>query len=145
MGSFHAMVNSVVHVIMYFYYGLSASGPRFQKFLWWKKYMTAIQLGELFVSWFYMPSIKDFYICSYRIHCVILPPINKKRLCSYQVCVSIPIQQVQFVIATFSQFYLIDNCGYQVPFLIFQILFHGTFFFVLFTNLLDKARHQKSQ
>uniref|UniRef100_A0AAY4DUX1 Elongation of very long chain fatty acids protein 1 n=2 Tax=Denticeps clupeoides TaxID=299321 RepID=A0AAY4DUX1_9TELE len=46
MGSFHAMVNSVVHVIMYFYYALSASGPRFQKFLWWKKYMTAIQLVQ---------------------------------------------------------------------------------------------------
>ncbi|KAJ0058663.1 hypothetical protein NL108_000368, partial [Boleophthalmus pectinirostris] len=44
MGSFHAMVNSAVHVIMYFYYGLSAAGPRFQKYLWWKKYMTAIQL-----------------------------------------------------------------------------------------------------
>lgn len=44
MGSFHAMVNAAVHVIMYFYYGLSAAGPRFQKYLWWKKYMTAIQL-----------------------------------------------------------------------------------------------------
>lgn len=44
MGSFHAMVNATVHVIMYFYYGLSAAGPRFQKYLWWKKYMTAIQL-----------------------------------------------------------------------------------------------------
>lgn len=47
MGSFHAMVNSTVHVIMYFYYGLSAAGPRFQKFLWWKKYMTAIQLVRI--------------------------------------------------------------------------------------------------
>lgn len=47
MGSFHAMVNSTVHVIMYFYYGLSAAGPRFQKFLWWKKYMTAIQLVHI--------------------------------------------------------------------------------------------------
>uniref|UniRef100_H2V7N2 Elongation of very long chain fatty acids protein 1 n=1 Tax=Takifugu rubripes TaxID=31033 RepID=H2V7N2_TAKRU len=46
MGSFHAMVNSTVHIIMYFYYGLSAAGPRFQKFLWWKKYMTAIQLVQ---------------------------------------------------------------------------------------------------
>ncbi|XP_020505694.1 elongation of very long chain fatty acids protein 1b [Labrus bergylta] len=46
MGSFHAMVNSTVHIIMYFYYGLSAAGPRFQKFLWWKKYMTAIQLTQ---------------------------------------------------------------------------------------------------
>ncbi|KAJ3599005.1 hypothetical protein NHX12_032968 [Muraenolepis orangiensis] len=44
MGSFHAMVNCCVHIVMYFYYGLSAAGPRFQKFLWWKKYMTAIQL-----------------------------------------------------------------------------------------------------
>ncbi|XP_033864727.1 elongation of very long chain fatty acids protein 1-like [Acipenser ruthenus] len=46
IGSFHAMVNSVVHIIMYFYYGLSAAGPRFQKYLWWKKYMTAIQLVQ---------------------------------------------------------------------------------------------------
>lgn len=52
MGSFHAMVNSVVHVIMYFYYGLSAAGPRFQKYLWWKKYMTAIQLVHLFYPLF---------------------------------------------------------------------------------------------
>lgn len=44
MGSFHAMVNTMVHVIMYTYYGLAAAGPRFQRFLWWKKYMTAIQL-----------------------------------------------------------------------------------------------------
>lgn len=54
MGSFHALVNANVHVIMYFYYGLSAAGPRFQKYLWWKKHMTAIQLVcsfflELFV------------------------------------------------------------------------------------------------
>lgn len=49
MGSFHAMVNATVHVIMYFYYGLSAAGPRFQKYLWWKKYMTGIQLVCLFV------------------------------------------------------------------------------------------------
>ena len=48
MGSFHAMVNASVHVIMYSYYGLSAAGPRFQKYLWWKKYMTAIQLVCLF-------------------------------------------------------------------------------------------------
>ncbi|MED6292303.1 Elongation of very long chain fatty acids protein 1 [Characodon lateralis] len=46
MGSFHAMVNAGVHVIMYSYYGLSAAGPRFQKYLWWKKHMTAIQLTQ---------------------------------------------------------------------------------------------------
>lgn len=44
MGSFHAMINSFVHVVMYLYYGLSALGPVAQPYLWWKKYMTAIQL-----------------------------------------------------------------------------------------------------
>lgn len=44
MGSFHAMVNSSVHVVMYLYYGLSALGPVAQPYLWWKKHMTAIQL-----------------------------------------------------------------------------------------------------
>lgn len=56
MGSFHAMINSCVHVIMYSYYGLSAAGPRFQKFLWWKKYMTAIQLVYMFI-WLVSPVI----------------------------------------------------------------------------------------
>lgn len=47
MGSFHAMINSSVHVVMYLYYGLSALGPVAQPYLWWKKHMTAIQLVSL--------------------------------------------------------------------------------------------------
>ncbi|RXG60166.1 Elongation of very long chain fatty acids protein 4, partial [Armadillidium vulgare] len=39
-----AMMNSFVHVIMYLYYGLSSFGPYMQKYLWWKKYLTCIQL-----------------------------------------------------------------------------------------------------
>lgn len=60
MGSFHAMVNAMVHVIMYTYYGLSAAGPRFQKFLWWKKYMTAIQLVSLLYITFTLRSEKIY-------------------------------------------------------------------------------------
>lgn len=52
MGSLHALVNAAVHVVMYFYYLLSAAGPRFQKYLWWKKYMTAIQLVGPFYIFF---------------------------------------------------------------------------------------------
>ncbi|XP_013134267.1 PREDICTED: elongation of very long chain fatty acids protein 7-like [Papilio polytes] len=37
-------MNSFVHVIMYAYYGLSAMGPQFAKFVWWKKHLTKIQL-----------------------------------------------------------------------------------------------------
>lgn len=39
-------LNSFVHVVMYFYYMVSAMGPRFQKFLWWKKYLTKMQLVQ---------------------------------------------------------------------------------------------------
>ncbi|KAI8118691.1 Elongation of very long chain fatty acids protein 4 [Lucilia cuprina] len=41
---FPALINSLIHVVMYTYYGLSACGPVIQKYLWWKKYLTAIQL-----------------------------------------------------------------------------------------------------
>lgn len=44
MGTFHALLNCIVHVIMYSYYGLTALGPNYQKYLWWKKYLTTIQL-----------------------------------------------------------------------------------------------------
>ena len=39
-----AMVNSFIHVLMYSYYGLSALGPSVTKYLWWKKYLTILQL-----------------------------------------------------------------------------------------------------
>ncbi|XP_039294667.1 elongation of very long chain fatty acids protein 4 isoform X2 [Nilaparvata lugens] len=39
-----AMVNSTIHVLMYSYYGLSALGPTVAKYLWWKKYLTMLQL-----------------------------------------------------------------------------------------------------
>lgn len=42
--AFPAMVNSGIHVLMYTYYGLSAIGPHMNKYLWWKKYLTMIQL-----------------------------------------------------------------------------------------------------
>ncbi|XP_031639666.1 elongation of very long chain fatty acids protein 4-like [Contarinia nasturtii] len=39
-----AMTNSAIHVLMYSYYGLSTLGPNVTKYLWWKKYLTIIQL-----------------------------------------------------------------------------------------------------
>ncbi|KAM3868158.1 elongation of very long chain fatty acids protein 7a [Diretmus argenteus] len=44
LGTFHALLNCVVHIIMYTYYGLTAMGPNYQKYLWWKKYLTTVQL-----------------------------------------------------------------------------------------------------
>lgn len=38
------MINSFIHVIMYTYYLLAGLGPKVQKYLWWKKYLTVLQL-----------------------------------------------------------------------------------------------------
>ncbi|XP_076347005.1 very long chain fatty acid elongase AAEL008004-like isoform X2 [Tachypleus tridentatus] len=44
--TFFAFVNSFVHILMYIYYGVAAIGPHMYKYLWWKKYMTAIQMVQ---------------------------------------------------------------------------------------------------
>ena len=41
---FSASLNSAVHVVMYAYYLLAAMGPRLQPYLWWKQYLTSMQL-----------------------------------------------------------------------------------------------------
>lgn len=38
------ILNAAVHTIMYLYYGLAAIGPHMQKYLWWKRYLTKIQM-----------------------------------------------------------------------------------------------------
>uniref|UniRef100_A0A9L0RRX3 Elongation of very long chain fatty acids protein n=1 Tax=Equus caballus TaxID=9796 RepID=A0A9L0RRX3_HORSE len=47
---FGAQMNSLIHVIMYSYYGLSAFGPWIQKYLWWKRYLTMLQLIQFHVT-----------------------------------------------------------------------------------------------
>ena len=42
--TFPNILNNFVHVCMYFYYMMSAMGPEYAKFLWWKKYMTELQI-----------------------------------------------------------------------------------------------------
>ncbi|XP_054706396.1 LOW QUALITY PROTEIN: elongation of very long chain fatty acids protein 1-like [Uloborus diversus] len=42
-------VNSFVHIIMYTYYGLAAMGPEVQKHLWWKEYLTRLQMVQFIV------------------------------------------------------------------------------------------------
>ncbi|XP_072245782.1 ELOVL fatty acid elongase 8b [Leuresthes tenuis] len=43
---FIGVVNTFVHIIMYSYYGLAAIGPHMQKYLWWKRYLTSLQLVQ---------------------------------------------------------------------------------------------------
>ncbi|KAL1023129.1 hypothetical protein UPYG_G00036760 [Umbra pygmaea] len=41
---FIGLLNTFVHSVMYSYYGLAAIGPHMQKYLWWKRYLTSLQL-----------------------------------------------------------------------------------------------------
>jgi len=41
---FFPLVNSFIHVIMYSYYALTTFGQRIQPYLWWKKYLTTLQM-----------------------------------------------------------------------------------------------------
>ncbi|KAL7396973.1 hypothetical protein ABVT39_014364 [Epinephelus coioides] len=43
---FMGLVNTFVHTVMYSYYGLAALGPHMQKYLWWKRYLTSLQLVQ---------------------------------------------------------------------------------------------------
>ncbi|CAG5115281.1 unnamed protein product [Candidula unifasciata] len=45
----YPLINSFVHAIMYTYYGLSAFGPSMRKYLWWKKYLTTLQISQFVI------------------------------------------------------------------------------------------------
>lgn len=44
--TFFGLLNTFVHIIMYTYYLLAALGPQMQKYLWWKKYLTTLQMAQ---------------------------------------------------------------------------------------------------
>lgn len=65
-GTFIGWINSMVHVVMYTYYFLSAFGPEVKKYLWWKKYITNMQMvGIIFpnLSWVFIKSSFCFSLC----------------------------------------------------------------------------------
>ncbi|KAL3200666.1 hypothetical protein MRX96_012946 [Rhipicephalus microplus] len=42
-------LNVAVHVVMYSYYFLTTLGPKVRKYLWWKKYLTAVQIVQFVI------------------------------------------------------------------------------------------------
>ncbi|XKL62135.1 hypothetical protein PGB90_001968 [Kerria lacca] len=56
-GAVVGWINAVVHTIMYSYYFLSALGPEMQKYLWWKRYITKLQMIQFVIIIFYMTSL----------------------------------------------------------------------------------------
>lgn len=57
-------VNAFVHVVMYSYYFLAALGPSVRKYLWWKRYITQLQIAQ-FVGLLAHMAITLFYDCGY--------------------------------------------------------------------------------
>ena len=55
------MFNCCVHVLMYSYYALSSLGGKIRKYLWWKKYLTAIQVDTV------MSKIYQLWSLSFRV------------------------------------------------------------------------------
>lgn len=64
LGTFHAFLNSWIHFMMYIYYGVAGLGPKYQKYLWWKKYMTSMQITQ-FVACIVHSSQLLFTECNY--------------------------------------------------------------------------------
>jgi GNS1/SUR4 family. len=62
--TFFALLNTFVHIIMYFYYMMTAMGPEYQKYIWWKKYLTTFQMVQ-FVAIFVHQFQLLFVECNY--------------------------------------------------------------------------------
>lgn len=61
LGTFHALINSFVHMVMYSYYAIAAMGPKYQKYIWWKKYLTSFQMIQFVAIFGHMINIIWFY------------------------------------------------------------------------------------
>lgn len=45
---FTGFLNSIIHVVMYTYYLVSAFQPQYKNNIWWKKYITQMQIVSIF-------------------------------------------------------------------------------------------------
>lgn len=53
-GMIIGILNSFVHVFMYAYYLIAGLGPQYQKYLWWKRYITKLQLVQFALMLVYL-------------------------------------------------------------------------------------------
>ncbi|CAF4754784.1 unnamed protein product [Pieris macdunnoughi] len=59
-------INSFVHIIMYGYYFVAGLGPQYKKYLWWKKYVTVLQLIQFTLVGVHSV-VSMFFPCSYPV------------------------------------------------------------------------------
>lgn len=62
--AFFPFLNCFIHCIMYTYYALAALGPQLRPYLWWKRYLTQLQMSQ-FVALMVHGAIPVFYDCGF--------------------------------------------------------------------------------
>ena len=62
---FAGYINLPIHVIMYSYYGFSTF-PKLKKYLWWKKYLTTIQIAQFCLDLVHSLQTIYFPFCKYH-------------------------------------------------------------------------------
>ncbi|XP_059142596.1 elongation of very long chain fatty acids protein 4-like [Physella acuta] len=60
----YPLINSFIHAVMYTYYALAAFGPEMRKYLWWKKYLTKMQISQ-FVIFLSQGVLNAIYECPF--------------------------------------------------------------------------------
>lgn len=63
--SFFPILNCAVHILMYTYYLLAALGPAVRRFLWWKRYLTLLQMAQFIVAAVHA-CLPLFFDCGYQ-------------------------------------------------------------------------------
>lgn len=63
-GTLIGVINSFVHIIMYSYYMFAAFGPKIQRYLFWKKYITTLQMLQFCIAFLHSSQLL-FYDCGY--------------------------------------------------------------------------------
>lgn len=70
--------NMFIHIIMYAYYGLATFGPGIQKYLWWKRYLTTLQISQFALLLLHCSQPLLFY---YRPECKFPPGLVAINSC----------------------------------------------------------------
>ena len=66
-GTFVGPINSFVHIVMYSYYLIAGLGPQYQKYLWWKAYVTKLQLAQFVLVLIHSAQLLISNDCNYPI------------------------------------------------------------------------------
>lgn len=88
-GTLLGLINAFVHVVMYSYYLLAGLGPQYQKYLWWKQYLTSMQMIQFVI------------IIGHAVQLVFYDDCDFPVLFAYFV-----ICQTFIILAMFAHFYL---------------------------------------